>query len=110
MNLEIHHTKSDGIKVLSVTGEIDAYTAPEFRKQLIPLTEEKGSTIEVDLSGVQYLDSTGLGIFVAGLKSSKEHGSELRISGMTPRVKRLFNITGLGEVFDIDREVKGGTT
>ncbi|HET7615538.1 MAG TPA: STAS domain-containing protein [Bacillales bacterium] len=49
-------------------------------------------------------------MFVAALKSSKKHGSYLKIKGVTPRVRRLFDITGLSEIIDIDHEVKGGTT
>ncbi|HET7579378.1 MAG TPA: STAS domain-containing protein [Bacillales bacterium] len=106
MNLDIEHSESDGMHQLSVAGEIDAYTAPQLREELLPLTEKEETTISVDLSGVHYMDSTGLGIFVAALKSSKKHGSSLELKGMTPRVKRLFDITGLAEII----EVKGGTT
>lgn len=108
MNLEIQHKEVNDVQELFVAGEIDAYTAPQLREELLPLTEEKGATVAVDLSQVQYMDSTGLGIFVAAFKSSKKHGSEFRLKGMTPRVKRLFDITGLAEI--IDHEVKGGTT
>ncbi|HET7579590.1 MAG TPA: STAS domain-containing protein [Bacillales bacterium] len=112
MNLEIEHTQTNGTRELSVTGEIDAYTAPQLRDELLPLTEQKDVTVSADLSGVQYMDSTGLGIFVAALKSSKKHGSHLKINGVTPRVKRLFDITGLSEIIEIDKTngVKGGTT
>ncbi|HEX7065520.1 MAG TPA: STAS domain-containing protein [Bacillales bacterium] len=109
MNLEIEHTQANGIIQLTVSGEIDAYTAPQLREELLPLTEEKEATVSADLSGVQYMDSTGLGIFVAALKSSKKHGSHLKVKGVTPRVRRLFDITGLSEIIDIDHEVKGGT-
>lgn len=110
MNLEIEHKEEKGIHSLAVTGEIDAYTAPQLREEMLPLTEKEGAVVSVDLSGVEYMDSTGLGVFVAGLKSAKKHGSRLTIQRLTPRVERLFNITGLSEKFEIDREVKGGTT
>ncbi|HEU5140728.1 MAG TPA: STAS domain-containing protein [Bacillales bacterium] len=109
MDLEIEHTETKGTKHLTVSGEVDAYTAPQLREELLPLTEQENATVSADLSGVQYMDSTGLGIFVAALKSSKKHGSHLEIKGVTPRVKRLFDITGLSEIIDIDHEVKGGT-
>lgn len=108
MNLEIKHAETNGVQELSVAGEIDAYTAPQLRKELLPLMEAEGTTVSVDLSQVEYMDSTGLGIFVAAFKSSKKHESQLQLQGMTPRVKRLFDITGLAEI--IDHEVKGRTT
>ncbi|HEX6923455.1 MAG TPA: STAS domain-containing protein [Bacillales bacterium] len=110
MNLEIKHQETGECQNLSVAGEIDAYTAPQLREELLPLTEKQGAKVSVDLSGVQYMDSTGLGVFVAGLKSSKKHGSRLEIKKATPRVKRLFDITGLAEIINISSEVKGGTT
>ncbi len=53
------------------------------------------------------MDSTGLGIFVGALKSSKANNSSLKLRGMTDRVKRISEITGLTEVMDIESGVKG---
>ncbi|HET7657322.1 MAG TPA: STAS domain-containing protein [Bacillales bacterium] len=110
MDLQIEHQEKNGTRQLSVSGEVDAYTAPQLRKELLPLVEHAGTTVSVDLSDVQYMDSTGLGVFVAALKSSKKNGSTLNLRGMNPRVKRLFDITGLAEFMMIDREEKGGTS
>jgi anti-sigma B factor antagonist len=110
MNLNIQHEKKDDKDYLAIAGEIDAYTAPKLREMMLPLTENEGALIVVNLSDVQYMDSTGLGIFIAALKSSQQYESGLKLQGMTPRVKRLFDITGLKEVMNIDGEIKGGTT
>lgn len=75
-----------------------------MREELIPLAEQKRQTIIVDLSKVTYLDSTGLGIFVAALKKSHQNHSEVILKNMTARVERLFSITGLDEVFTIRRD------
>lgn len=96
--------KSDKKKILKVAGEVDAYTAPELKANLNPLTEQEGAEVVVDLTEVSYIDSTGLGIFIGALKSAENHNAALRLTGLNDRVKRLFTITGLDEVITIDDE------
>ncbi|MDQ0208567.1 STAS domain-containing protein [Alkalicoccobacillus murimartini] len=101
MNLDIHIEEAENQKNVFLSGEIDTYTAPKLRESLIPLTEQSGVEVIVDLSEVQYIDSTGLGIFVGVLKASDSNGSSLTLTGMSERIKRLFVITGLDEVINI---------
>jgi anti-sigma B factor antagonist len=107
MNLQISQHQIDNAHELKLLGEVDAYTAPKLKEVMLPLTEKEGNIVIVDLSGIEYMDSTGLGIFVGALKSSKANNSSLKLRGMTSRVKRIFEITGLTEVMDIESGVKG---
>lgn len=93
--------------LINVEGEIDVYTAPELKKKLIPLTERSGARVTLDLSATEYMDSTGLGIIIAGLKSAESHRSLLEVKGMTPRVKRLFSITGLMDILNNKNLIEG---
>ncbi|MFZ4454443.1 STAS domain-containing protein [Salibacterium aidingense] len=104
MNLDIRTEESERETLLYIGGEIDAYTASQLREALLPLTEKKGANVVVDLSNVNYIDSTGLGIFIGALKSADSHESYLKLTGLNERVKRLFSITGLDEVMDIEEE------
>ncbi|WP_017729380.1 STAS domain-containing protein [Halalkalibacterium ligniniphilum] len=105
MNLDIRQEQKGEAEYLFLIGEIDAYTAPKLRDHLIPLiTESKGRQVIVDLSDVQYIDSTGLGIFIGALKAAHTHESTLKLVGVTERVQRLFKITGLDEVMDMDNQ------
>ena len=54
------------------------------------------------------MDSTGLGVFIGALKSTKEYESEMRLVSMQDRVRRLFEITGLDSIMNIDTTVRGG--
>lgn len=108
MNLKIDIEAKDQQQYVKVVGEVDAYTAPELRDKLIPLTEKKQTEITIDLSNVNYMDSTGLGVFIGALKSVRAHDGSMKIIGMTERVERLFRITGLSDVIDIDPAVRGG--
>lgn len=110
MNLKVDIVNHDSEIEVKVFGEVDAYTAPKLRESLIPLTEEQGAVILVNLSGVDYMDSTGLGVFIGALKSSRQNESTLKLFGMTDRVERLFQITGLNEVMDIETSATRGET
>ncbi|MGP4081925.1 STAS domain-containing protein [Pseudalkalibacillus sp. R45] len=103
MNLQIKKNETDThIDELVLVGEVDAYTAPKLKETLLEATQKPDQQVVVDLSGVQYMDSTGLGVFVGALKSSQQYGSTLTLTGMTDRVERLFEITGLTEVMNIE--------
>ncbi|TMW70182.1 STAS domain-containing protein [Alteribacter natronophilus] len=102
MNLQIDIKENTNENLVSLSGEIDVYTVPKLKEELLPLTEEQNKNIIVDLSGVHYIDSTGLGVFIGALKSADQSGSHLKITGVNSRVRRLFTITGLDEVIDIE--------
>lgn len=96
--------------VLAVGGEIDLSTAPKLKQALLRFAEGP-PTLIVDLSQTEYLDSTALGVLVGGLKRKREHGGELKLAGLAPRVRRVFDITRLSTVFEIYssvEEAKGG--
>lgn len=109
MNLQVKKTTEGTKHYIEVVGEIDAYTAPKLRAEIIPLAEQQNHIIIVDMSEVTYLDSTGLGVFVGAFKTANKHQSEVILKNMTNRVRRLFDITGLDEIFTIQQDdVKGG--
>ncbi|WP_088036204.1 STAS domain-containing protein [Evansella clarkii] len=104
MNLKVDVQEEGHSRVVYLDGEVDVYTASTLKEKLIPLAEETNKTLAVDLSNVNYIDSTGLGIFIGALKCTDKSGSTLKIRGANARVKRLFEITGLSEVIEIDTE------
>ena len=105
MDLGLDVTERDGWAVLSVTGEVDVYTAPKFRERLIELVSEGKYQIVVDLEGVDFLDSTGLGVLVGGLKRLRSHEGDLVLVCTQSRILKVFEITGLTKVFSIHDSV-----
>ncbi|SFS89573.1 STAS domain-containing protein [Marininema halotolerans] len=102
MNVTIQeHTQSDSATTLVVSGEVDAYTAPQLREKLMPLTKQK-QEIFLDLTAVEYMDSTGLGVLIGAYKSLRAQGGRLVLVGMSARLSRLLKITGLTEIIDIE--------
>ena len=103
--------------VISVTGEIDVYTAPNLRERLNELVADGHYDLVVDMAGVDFLDSTGLGVLVGGLKRARSHDGTLRLVCDQEKILKVFRITGLTKVFPIHATLAdalaapgGGTT
>lgn len=107
MDLDIDVVEKQDKTIVKLSGEIDVYTAPELKDILLPLVEKENNNVEVCFSDVDYMDSTGLGIFINALKSSKAHNSHMELVNLTERVLRLFKITGLDEIIDINQKIRG---
>lgn len=96
--------------VLQVTGEVDAYTASMLREQIRELAAKGAVHLIADLGQVDFLDSTGLGALVGGLKRLREAGGSLALVISTPRILRIFQITGLTNVLAARRSVTDAIT
>lgn len=105
MDLEVDTQQRDRWSVVSLRGEIDVYTAPRLRQALIDLIEAGSSDILVDMSRVDFLDSTGLGVLVGGLKRVKAKDGSLEIVATQDKILKIFEITGLSKVFPIHESV-----
>lgn len=95
----------DECAVLSVSGEVDLATAPQLRQQLVDLVADGHRRIVVDLSRTDFLDSTGLGALVVGLKRLRAHDGEMRVVCTTPRVRKVFEITHVDRVLPLFESV-----
>lgn len=105
MELSLSTRAQQDHMVLSVGGEIDVYTAPQLRQRLIELVEAGSKHIIVDMEQVEFLDSTGLGVLVGGLKRVRALDGSLRLVCSQERILKIFRITGLEKVFGIYRTV-----
>jgi anti-sigma B factor antagonist len=81
--------------VLRITGEIDVYTAPNLRERIRDLAAKGAVHVIADLSRVDFLDSSGLGVLVGGLKRLREHNGSLIPVISSARLLRILQITGL---------------
>ncbi|MCA1839550.1 MAG: STAS domain-containing protein [Actinomycetota bacterium] len=101
MDLNVEVQQQNGFAVLLVSGEVDVFTAPKVRERLIDLVEQGDHNIIVSLEDVEFLDSTGLGVLVAGLKRVKMHDGTLSVVCTKEKILKIFRITGLTKVFPI---------
>jgi len=108
LNLSIDVVEDGDGFVMKLMGEIDVYTAPKLKQEILPLTEKPGNKVKIDLKNTSYLDSTGLGVFISAYKSSQKNNSQLELIHVRDRVLRLFKVTGLHEIMKIENEKDEG--
>ncbi len=101
MDLTLATREEDGRAIVAVGGEIDVYTAPKLRDQITELVGGGSYHIVVDLEAVEFLDSTGLGVLVGGLKKVRANDGSLELICSQERLLKIFRITGLAKVFVI---------
>jgi anti-sigma B factor antagonist len=101
VDLTLATREVDGRAVVAVGGEIDVYTAPKLRDQITELVGAGAYNIVIDLEAVEFLDSTGLGVLVGGLKKVRAHDGSLELICSQERLLKIFRITGLAKVFTI---------
>ncbi|MFN8051007.1 MAG: STAS domain-containing protein [Acidimicrobiales bacterium] len=87
-----------GSITVQATGEIDVATAPQIEAELIAAIEG-GSAVTLDLSGVSFIDSSGLRALVTARQRAEEKGVAFSLAGRSPAVERLLQVTGLDGVF-----------
>ena len=110
MDLKLGHYNTDGIEVIDVGGTIDIYTAPRLRELLIDLVSRDNCQLIINLDQVEFLDSTGLGVLVGGLKRVRAYDGSLDLVCPQARILKIFRITGLTKVFGIHETVDQAIT
>jgi anti-sigma B factor antagonist len=102
MEFEVRAAPAAGDRtVVTVIGELDAHVAPDLQTCLDPLLARSACAIVVDLSGVPFIDSTGLGVLVTTLKRVREADGSLDVVVTAPRVLKVFALTGLDVVIPL---------
>ena len=82
-------------------GEIDLYTAPQLRNELVGALEEGARRLVVDMSPTEFCDSTGISVLLSAMKRSRDKGGDLELVAPKPAVMKVLEVTGLDEVFTI---------
>jgi anti-sigma B factor antagonist len=101
VDLTLATRDADGKTIVAVGGEIDVYTAPKLRDKITELVAAGVYDIVIDMEAVEFLDSTGLGVLVGGLKKVRAHEGSLQLVCNQDRLLKIFRITGLAKVFVI---------
>ena len=102
MNFQINDEQVDAdTHVIELGGEIDLYTAPEFKERMVQVIEDGKKQVIVDLSKATFIDSTTLGVLVGGVKRLRPAGGTLALVCSDQNIVKIFEITGLDRVFPI---------
>jgi anti-sigma B factor antagonist len=91
----------DAVKI-NLIGEVDIYTASSLKEKLYSIIDEVNMDLRIDCSELNYIDSTGLGIFVGALKKAKQNDKKIYITNLKENIKKLFLITGLDKLFILE--------
>ena len=97
--LEIHVDERDRYSVCRPVGELDAFTVGQFREALSELTGVQA--LLIDLGGVPFLDSAGLGALIGGVRRAREAGGDVAVYGARPAVARLLHTTGFDRIVTV---------
>src|SRR5687767_8573222 len=102
MNFDVNTEKlSEEQYVISLAGEVDLYTAPEFKQQLLEVISQGARNVVVDFSDTTFIDSTTLGVLVGGVKRLRSNDGQLALVCSDRNITKIFEITGLDRVFTI---------
>lgn len=100
-------TEERGAAVLLTVREerLDAHNSGELKAQMMKLFEEGRNNLVIDLQGVRFVDSSGLGALVSGFKNASSRNGSLKLAGLQLQVKSMFELTRLHRVFEIFPDV-----
>ena len=101
MELDIQTQRQTTQCELVLKGEIDVYTAPKLKAELVETIEAGCANVVVDLEGVSFIDSSGLGVLVSALRRARERDGAVRIVCTRENILKIFRITGLDKVFPV---------
>ena len=102
MNFDIRTEQlGDDAHVISLAGEVDLYTAPEFKQQLLEVIGQGAKGVVVDFTDTTFIDSTTLGVLVGGVKRLRSNDGQLSLVCSDRNITKIFEITGLDRVFTI---------
>ena len=104
MAINVH--QESGITIISLDGRFDALMAKEFKNCISTLIEKRQIMIAIDMANIDFIDSSGLGSLVGGLKGVSKEKGEIRIAGLSPEVRTIFELTRLHRIFDIYENIE----
>ena len=101
MALKIDRNRSDLVEVITVEGEVDLYTSPDLRSAILRAVRKAKERVEVDLSGVAYMDSSGVATLVEGFKKANESSKAFALVAPSNSVMKVLQLAKLDGVFHI---------
>jgi anti-sigma B factor antagonist len=102
VELKVSTRSQDGRTIMSLGGEIDLYTAPRLHGELVTvLSGDAPVQVVVDMSGVDFCDSTGMNVLLAAHRRAREQGGDLELAAPRPAVRKILQVTGLESVFTV---------
>jgi anti-sigma B factor antagonist len=89
------------VAIVGLKGEVDLYTCPELKEELLRVIRDGATLVVVDLTETTFIDSTGLGVLIRGVERLKTEGGRLAVVCVDPNMVKVFEVTGLDRVLSI---------
>ena len=89
------------VEVLSLEGRLDASSAREIKEKVASLSQDNRVNLVIDMGGVDFIDSSGLGTLVSSLRTVNKQGGDIKISALQDQVRSVFELTRLHRIFGI---------
>ncbi|WP_353094591.1 STAS domain-containing protein [Tissierella praeacuta] len=105
LNIEVQFDEKENKWIFLPNGEIDIYTSPKFKEEVLKSFNSKETDIIIDGKDLKYVDSTGLGALISILKKLKDSNFKIYLSNVKPNIRKIFDITELDKLFIIRGEV-----
>lgn len=97
----IKTSRQGDLSIIQLEGYLDAHTAPQFEQAIQSEIDAGRYRIVVDCEKLTYISSAGLGVFMSFIEELREQGGDIKICGLTPKVRQVFDILGFAEIYDI---------
>jgi len=101
MSLQLSTEQRGRVAVVRIAGDVDLYSSPQLRKEILKLTSINDARLLVDLDKVTYMDSSGLATLIEGLQHTNRNNGRIAVTGLRDAVKEIFELTRLDTVFSI---------
>lgn len=91
----------DGIEVIDITGQLDAFTTPEVKVEFNKLTDSRHYKLVLNFEQVDYVNSTGIGAIVAVAQQVRRRKGDLKLFGMKAEIRKVFDLVGASKILEI---------
>lgn len=101
MNIKVYNKELKKAHLIAVEGELDVYTSPQLKEEIAGALTRKVCDMIIDMNGVRYIDSTGLGVLIGTLKRVRELNQRIVLVCNVEQILNIFSITGLCKILTI---------
>lgn len=109
--MEVEVLKKGNVAILQISGDVDLYSSPRVREQIVNLIDKKNPNLLVNLADVTYMDSSGVATLVEALQLTNKKGGKLKLYNLGNAIRDVFELSRLDKVFEIceseDQAIEG---
>ncbi|MEF9989385.1 MAG: STAS domain-containing protein [Christensenellaceae bacterium] len=102
MNIDVNYDQTENKIRVKLEGDLDLNTVSAFKRCMDEKIDETPANVEIDCCDLRYIDSTGIGVLVSVLKKVREYDGNIKLKELKPYLFKIFDVTGLTNIFEIE--------